>query len=173
MRCNEILAITFCSLACLDYPNRSANAGWFGPANYDECMLEKMKGQGYYMAEIAKAACLLKFPPQPKPEPKEEEVLLNEQFIRFNWCAWEETNKQMCIVNKPDNYTITKVNVRFSAKNPCIKILPNGHIWDPQFDADQKNWISITGEKAYFSPTYTFKSPPGNLNCVDVYFLDL
>jgi len=35
---------------------------------------------------------------------------------------------------------------------------------------DQKNWITITGEKAYFSQTYSFKTPPGNLNCVDVSF---
>jgi hypothetical protein len=30
MRRNQILAITLCSLTCLGYPNRSANAGWFG-----------------------------------------------------------------------------------------------------------------------------------------------
>jgi hypothetical protein len=179
MRCNQILAITFCSLACLGYPNRSANSGWFGPANYDECMLEKMKGQGYYMAEIAKETCRLKFQPKPAPKPKEEEVLLNERFIHFNWCAWEKTSKQICMVDKPDNYTITKVTVDFSAKSPCERIPPpdfsvplsDQYEWQyRRFYEDLNNWITITGEKAYFSPTYTFKTPPGNLNCVDVHF---
>jgi len=61
MRRNQILAITLCSLACLGYPNRSANAGWFGPSNYDECMLDKMKGQPWTMGDIAAKACMLQF----------------------------------------------------------------------------------------------------------------
>ncbi len=62
MRRNRILAITFCALACLGYPKRSANAGWFGPGNYHECVLEKMKGQSPYMLETAQSACELEFP---------------------------------------------------------------------------------------------------------------
>jgi hypothetical protein len=31
MRRNQIITITLCSLTFLGYPNRSANAGWFGP----------------------------------------------------------------------------------------------------------------------------------------------
>jgi hypothetical protein len=62
MKRNQILAITFCSLACLGYPNRSANAGWFGPSNYEECVLEKMKGQSRYMFNAAMRACDDKFP---------------------------------------------------------------------------------------------------------------
>ena len=49
MGCNQILVIMFCSLARLGYANTSANAGWFGPSNYEECVLEKMKGQSPYL----------------------------------------------------------------------------------------------------------------------------
>ena len=63
---NQVLVITFCSLAWLGYAKRSANAGWFGPSNYAECMLEKLKdgrGQpGYLVERYAKEACNLKFP---------------------------------------------------------------------------------------------------------------
>jgi hypothetical protein len=61
MRGNQILAITFCTLACIGYPNGSAKAGWFGPSNYDECMLDKMKGQPWNMGEIVAKACTLQF----------------------------------------------------------------------------------------------------------------
>ena len=62
MRRNQILNITFFSLACLGYSNRITNAGWFGPSNYEECVLEKMKGQLPYMVKTARDACRLKFP---------------------------------------------------------------------------------------------------------------
>jgi hypothetical protein len=62
MRRNQIVAITLCSLAGLAYANRSANAGWFGSGNYEECVLEKMKGQLPYMVKTARDACRLKFP---------------------------------------------------------------------------------------------------------------
>jgi len=46
-----------------------AFAGWFGPSNYDECILENMKGVGDRAAagQIIQA-CARKFPsPAPKP----------------------------------------------------------------------------------------------------------
>jgi hypothetical protein len=58
---NQILAITFCSLACLGFANTSANAGWFGPSDYNECMLETMKSEPQYMSEIASTNCLYRF----------------------------------------------------------------------------------------------------------------
>ena len=200
MNRNQTLAITLCSLACLGYSTRSANAGWFDPSNYEECVLENMKGQGRYMFPTAREACLLKFP-DPEAKPTKQEVVLKNRFIHFNWCVWDETNKEICILDQPDRYTITKVIASFSAKEPCIKIqgffdwskrapVLEGENYFAQFDPpagpptpakpgsgnsieDEKNWITITGEKAYFSQTYSFKIPPGkpgNLNCVDVSF---
>jgi hypothetical protein len=58
---NQILAITFCSFACVGYANTSAYAGWFGPSDYNECMLQKMKGQPEYMLDIAATACAYQF----------------------------------------------------------------------------------------------------------------
>jgi hypothetical protein len=43
------------------YSNRSANAGWFSPSNYSECMLDKMKGLPWNMEEIVAKACILQF----------------------------------------------------------------------------------------------------------------
>src|SRR3989344_2744502 len=37
-------------------------AGWFGPDNYDECILEKMKDQPRNMMPYARDACEKKFP---------------------------------------------------------------------------------------------------------------
>jgi hypothetical protein len=45
------------------YPVADCYAGWFGPSNYEECILDKMKDakDGYAAAYIA-AACRKKFP---------------------------------------------------------------------------------------------------------------
>ena len=63
---DQIQAVILCSFALLGYANTSANAGWFGPSNYAECMLEKLKDGhshgGYSVEYYAKKACALKFP---------------------------------------------------------------------------------------------------------------
>jgi hypothetical protein len=162
-----------------------ARAG--GASNYDECMLEQMKNQGYYMGEIAKDFCTRKFPPQPAAETSNHEIALNRNFIKYYWTKWEETEKQIYIDSKPDNYVITKVTIDFAAKNQCAKVsYPDTtyqfnpyyglEIYNPPKEAldkyyqDQKTWLTVAGDKAFFSPTYTFKTPPGNFNCTDVYF---
>jgi hypothetical protein len=140
MRRNQILAITLCSLACLGYPNRSANAGWFGPSNYEECVLEKMKGQSSYMLATAQNACRLKFPPEPR-EPTE--VSLDKRQIQFNWCIDDQTMKQICIVDEPNNYEITNVVLSISVKNPCTKILFPDTMFTPfgEFSWEYKQYL--------------------------------
>ena len=61
MRRNQILVVTLCSFACLGYSSTSANGGWFGPSNYNECMVDKMKGQPWNMGQIVATACALQF----------------------------------------------------------------------------------------------------------------
>jgi hypothetical protein len=39
-----------------------ANIGWFGPGNFQECMLEKMKGQPPNMSTFVYKACNEQFP---------------------------------------------------------------------------------------------------------------
>jgi hypothetical protein len=64
---NQILALTLCSLAGVGYVNTSATAGWFGPSNYNECVLDTMKGQNAYMIEFAQAFCRKQLPLPPPP----------------------------------------------------------------------------------------------------------
>ncbi len=58
----QLLAITLWSLGGLGSANMSASAGWFGPSNYQECVLGEMKGQPAYMLPNAEKACALRFP---------------------------------------------------------------------------------------------------------------
>jgi hypothetical protein len=88
MRRSQILAMTFCSLACLGYPTRSANAGWFGPSNYDECMLDKMKGQPWTMGEIVAKACILQFACNDKFT-ADFGTCMRDPTLGFNYCARE------------------------------------------------------------------------------------
>ena len=49
----------------------AANAGWFGPKDYDECILESMKGVTSDKAAILiMRSCRKKFPEKPKDKPK-------------------------------------------------------------------------------------------------------
>jgi hypothetical protein len=82
---NQILAIMFCSLAFLSYENTGANAGWFGPSNADECLLEKMKGQLPGMFEIASAACIYQFACNAKFTEEFRKCLTND--VGSQWCA--------------------------------------------------------------------------------------
>lgn len=38
------------------------HAGWFGPSNYNECMVSNMKGQPAIMVEIILDKCIRQFP---------------------------------------------------------------------------------------------------------------
>lgn len=52
----------FCVLLLLLFCSTSAQSGWLGPDNYEECVLEKMKGQDRSMRSTAQKACRKKFP---------------------------------------------------------------------------------------------------------------
>jgi hypothetical protein len=69
--------------------SESTLAGWFGPSNYDECLLDNMKGVASNAAAVAiTQACRSKFPlpPPPPPKPKSAEELAKEK----------EENEQAC-----------------------------------------------------------------------------
>jgi hypothetical protein len=45
-----------------------ANAGWFGPSDYRECVLAEMNGKPPYMLSTVRGLCNNRFPcPQPTP----------------------------------------------------------------------------------------------------------
>jgi len=53
----------------------TAFAGWFGPSDYDECIIEGMKGvQSDVAARLVRQSCLKKFPPQKDKTPKSEKI---------------------------------------------------------------------------------------------------
>ena len=60
-----VRVMVFLAMALL--PMEYAAAGFFGADNYEECMLDKMKGQERHMKSLAKKACEIKFP-------KEEDI---------------------------------------------------------------------------------------------------
>lgn len=80
-----------------------ASAQLFGPKNYEECMLEKMKGQAPNMAGIARAACLRTFP---------QEVELTGHEASSTWCDTSDNSISACVVLK-DGYKITKATGSF------------------------------------------------------------
>ncbi|MFL2503198.1 MAG: hypothetical protein ACJ0Q1_09870 [Luminiphilus sp.] len=63
-----------------------AQAGWFGPDTYDECILDAMRGvTSDIAAREIRAACRNQYPPQPvekKPEPKTR-LLTPAEFERL------------------------------------------------------------------------------------------
>ena len=80
-----------------------ASAQLFGPKNYEECMLEKMKGQAPNMTSIARVACLRTFP---------QEVELSEHEATSTWCETSDNSISACVVLK-DGYKITKATGSF------------------------------------------------------------
>lgn len=81
----------------------SAFAGIFGPSNFEECVLEKMKGQAPNLLYMARAACLKAFPPEPL------EVVISHDRIKYTWCKSEYDSVAVCIEKVPTNVKITKV----------------------------------------------------------------
>lgn len=105
---NQILSITLCCLTCLWYSTVSVNAGWFGPSNYQECVLGKMKGQAGDMLPTAQSACNLQFPCPDKYHKDEYDAGFGECIDSFdevnggkfritleqvNFCGWEAKRK--------------------------------------------------------------------------------
>lgn len=57
----------------------TASAGWFGPSNYDECILESMKGvTSDVAARLVARSCREKFPDKPIAQKKSRNLSANE-----------------------------------------------------------------------------------------------
>jgi hypothetical protein len=119
-------------------------AGLFGPSNFEECVLENMKGQDRALYATAKAACLKAFPP---------EVVIARDRLKFTWCKSEYDSASVCLEQKPANVTITKVEAVFS-EDDCD-------------DAKQQGKPSVvaSSEKPWFGSTYKFNLPGGIRKC--------
>jgi hypothetical protein len=83
-------------------------AGWFGPDNFEECMLEKMKGQNSSMEFTAHKACAKLF------KLEEEVYFLND--IKKTW-GYEAGSITITITENPSNYYLTKGLFSFAPKD--------------------------------------------------------
>jgi hypothetical protein len=56
----QVLAVALCLGVGLT--NNSANAGWFGPRNFEECVIDKMDGKASYLLPTVRGLCDKLFP---------------------------------------------------------------------------------------------------------------
>ncbi len=93
----------------------SVQAGWLGPSNFDECVLEKMKGQAPNMIGVARSACRARFP---------EEILLNEGIhykkgqLKSSWTYRSRDTITILIDENKTDYKVTRVVIK-PMKEPC------------------------------------------------------
>lgn len=129
-----------------------AKAGIFGPANYEECMLEKMKGQERSMYSIASSYCREKFPPEPTRKVIDLEI--------EDW-TWEQNpgNKITVTVKKlPKGAKLEKADAIFY--DEC-----EGKQSNPAFQA--------SAEKSTFGNKFEFTVPFRTFRCARVTFIGL
>jgi len=56
----SLLLLSLCFPTSL-YSSCATYAGWFGPSNYKECILDKMKGQTTFMLPLVEEQCTVQF----------------------------------------------------------------------------------------------------------------
>ena len=128
-----------------------AFAGIFGPSNFEECVLDKMKGQAPNLMYMARAACLKAFPPEPT------EVVIDNERIKYTWCDWQS----VCLEKIPPNVKITKVE---------------GVFFEDQCDVKEqsKPAVKAMAEKPWYGATYKFADLPyGTRKCAYFTFYGL
>ena len=86
-----------------------AHAGLFGPDNYEECMLDKMKGQNSSMYTTAHKACAKIFK-------LEQEVFYP---IKKEW-VYNSGSITITIIENPTDYNFTRGQFSFSSKECSI-----------------------------------------------------
>ena len=110
---NETMNMKFAiTLLVLLMPSM-ASAGFFGPDNYEECVLDKMKGQSKTMIHTARKACERKFP-------YEQELSYYRDKIEFSWYS-DSHSLNLDIDENNGDYYITRYKASFSKKS-CDEI---------------------------------------------------
>ena len=129
-----------------------AHAQFFGPKNFEECVLEKMKGQAPNMISIARSACLKQFP---------QERLLTEDEAQATWCATTDESINACVKFK-DGVKVTKAMAAFS-RAPC----ESANLSDNVFSGDQPADAKIPR----FGSTFKFElKTPSQYKCARFLF---
>jgi hypothetical protein len=118
-------------------------AGILGPSNYEECVLDKMKGQSPNLLSTARSACLKNFP---------QEGVIATDRIKYTWCKSENTSASVCIEQIPFNVKITKIE---------------GVFFEDKCDAKQlsKPGVKASATKPWYGTTYKFELPDGKREC--------
>lgn len=101
-----------------------ANAGLFGPSDYDECILESMKGVTSDVAarQIA-ASCRKKFPPEEKKKKKSKKLGYSELSKLTGKAGLGYGNYfSGNIYNGNKEITITEISVRVTTTNNGKKV---------------------------------------------------
>ena len=98
-------------------------AGWFGPDNYDECILEKMKDQPRNMMSYAQHACEKKFPYEKELVPynglfpwEGNPGNYNGSDLELSWCDTSSSSISICVSKNETDYRVTKAIMAFSTK---------------------------------------------------------
>lgn len=123
-------------------------AQWFGgPSNYNECMVEGMKGQDRSMSRQVHLACERKF-----------EVELRDALLASIDISWNTTQSSLIYsVTKNDtDYAITRIIAAFS-ESPCDKPQRefkdlyefNFQGWIPGADPKTEKEIEVSGAGRY------------------------
>jgi hypothetical protein len=115
--------ITLCSLACIVYTNYNASAGWFGPSNYDECVLDKTSDRmlSNYQVFTIQEACRELFPLKPV-QLKESLIDDSGKTIQYRNCSAPTGEFKICVTRIPDSYIINRVVGHFAITDQCTYI---------------------------------------------------
>jgi hypothetical protein len=125
-------------------------AGIFGPANYEECVLEKMKGQATQLLYTAQQACLIKFPPTPV------ETIIPDYLFKYDWCESNLTSQKICVSDLPKNISLTKAIATFYGDKCEVR--------------NEKNSITLTTKKNLFNNNFEFGTSRTAYQCMTVTF---
>lgn len=100
----------------------SSNAGWFGPSNFDECMVKEMKGQPSNAYGHVYALCRNRFPTE---EPKKKRYGIKPDAFKYSWrqgqinaTLFEPSKPYVAIefTKAPAGIKFAEVVARFSVK---------------------------------------------------------
>lgn len=99
----SITLLFFMSSPCVCF------GGWFGPKNFEECVLENMKSQDKSLIGMARKTCEKQFP-------YEKELDLDKENIKISWNN-EGGYLGITIEARSADYILTRIDALFSKKN--------------------------------------------------------
>lgn len=139
-----------CTFIILIFINiNSAHSQLWGPKNFEECVLEKMKGQLQAMIHTARQACKISFP----PPPTRQTIYLDAG----DW-VWEQN---------PAN----KITIKVNNLPKGTKLEKADAIFFDECEGKQTNpAYQSTAERARFSDQFEFTVPFRTFRCARVTF---